>query len=91
MAIYQIIGRRMSESGSRDYRHIVAVQLQAEGSVETCTLKRMVTRLKRGDTAYVKVGQQHSEVGVFDINRRRYLRSFSEDYWTDHLVSLPTF
>lgn len=68
---YQIIARRMSPSHSDDYRHVVEVQYRVGSDIGSCRREQMVTRLGRGDTAYIAGDDHHSEVGVFDLFRSR--------------------
>ncbi len=95
---YQIIARRMSPSHSDDYRHVVEVQYRVGSDIGSCRREQMVTRLGRGDTAYIAGDDHHSEVGVFDLFRSRalrrakYLRSYGhDDHWNDSLLRLPAF
>ncbi|CAN5803585.1 hypothetical protein BH09ACT7_BH09ACT7_24180 [soil metagenome] len=52
----------------------------------------MVNLLDNGNTAFVQVRLGTSEVCVFQLSGVKYLRTFADGDWSDHLLlSLPTF
>lgn len=81
----------MSPPNSQDHRHIVEVKYQNATTVSSCKREEMVYALERGDTAFVPGRQHRSEVGVFPLNGVKYLRSHTNGYPDDNLLSLPTF
>lgn len=88
---YQIIARRMSPPGSQDYRHIIAVKYRNGSAIGSCTRDQMVSALEQGDTAFVQGWQHQSDVGIYELNGVKYLRSHVDGYCDDNLLSLPTF
>ncbi|QYL20223.1 hypothetical protein [Mycolicibacterium pallens] len=51
----------------------------------------MITLLEQGHTAFVTDRHGYSDVGIFDLNKVKYLRTYWGDFWDDRLISLPTF
>ena len=51
----------------------------------------MITLLEQGHTAFVAGRHGYSDVGIFDLNKVKYLRTYWGDFWDDSLMLLPTF
>ncbi|KDE96785.1 hypothetical protein Y900_029550 [Mycolicibacterium aromaticivorans JS19b1 = JCM 16368] len=89
---YQIIARYSTPAASTDYRDIVAVKYHLDGDTGSCSREQMITLLEQGHTAFVRGRHGHSDVGIFDLNKVKYLRTHHwDDLWDDSLVLLPTF
>ncbi len=89
---YQIIARCSSPTASTDYRDITAVRYRVDGATGSCSREQMITLLEQGHTAFVTDRHGYSDVGIFDLNKVKYLRTYwGGDFWDDRLISLPTF
>ncbi|PND54496.1 hypothetical protein CRM90_27705 [Mycobacterium sp. ENV421] len=87
---YQIIARCSSPTASTD-RDITAVRYRVEGATGSCSREQMITLLEQGHTAFVTDQHGYSDVGIFDLNKVKYLRTYWGDFWDDNLILLPTF
>jgi hypothetical protein len=88
---YQIVCRHMSPHDGRCLQHIAAVKWRVNSSIGQCTLQQMVAAIESGDTTFVRGAAFQSEVGVFESNGVKYLRTYADGYWDDNLLALTTF